>query len=207
MKVYFVRHGESEYNIKKLWQHRKVPLSENGKKQAEFLAKRFVKIPIDIIISSPYCRSRGTAEVISKKLKKKVIFSKLIGENKMPKESIGKYAYSKEVIAIKKVMRQNAQNPQWRYSDEENFAEFKGRIRKFFGYLNKLDEKNVLVVSHGGPIRLVLLFMIFGDGFEPETYYRFIDVMRLANTGITMCEREKNGHWNVWVFNDHAHLG
>ncbi|KKS07077.1 MAG: Phosphoglycerate mutase [Parcubacteria group bacterium GW2011_GWF2_43_11] len=207
MKVYFVRHGESEYNIEKLWQHRKVPLSENGKKQAEFLAKRFTKIPVDVIISSPHCRSRGTAEIISRKLKKKAIFSELVGERKMPEESIGKYAYSKEVRKIEKAMRQNAKNPKWHYSNEESFAEFKGRIRKFFGYLNKLKEDNVLVVSHGGPIRLTILFMILGDDFEPEIYYKFIDVFRMTNTGITMCERQENGHWNLWAFNDHAHLG
>ena len=207
MKVYFVRHGESEYNIEKLWQHGNVPLSEKGKKQAEFLAKRFTKIPIDLIISSPQSRGKETAEIINKKLKKKVVFSGLVGERKMPRESIGKYAYSKEVMVIEKAMRKNAKNHGWRYSDEENFAEFKGRIQKFFGYLNKLKEENVLVVSHGGPIKLTILFMIFGNGFEPETYHRFTDVMRLTNTGITMCERDKNGHWNLWVFNDHSHLG
>lgn len=207
MKVYFVRHAESEYNIEKLWQHRKVPLSEKGKRQAEFLAKRFTKIPVDLIISSPHSRSRETAEIINKKLKKKVVFSRLVGEKKMPRESIGKYAYSEEIVAIEKAMRKNAKNPEWHHSDEENFAEFKGRVQKFFKYLNKLKAENVLVVSHGGSIKLIVLFMIFGDGFGPETYYKFTDVMRLTNAGITMCEREKNGHWNLWVLNDHSHLG
>lgn len=38
MRVYFVRHGESEYNAKQLFQHGDVPLSEKGRKQAEFLS-------------------------------------------------------------------------------------------------------------------------------------------------------------------------
>jgi broad specificity phosphatase PhoE len=207
MKIYFVRHGESTYNAKELFQHGNVPLSEKGKKQAEFLAKRFTKIPIDLIISSHYSRGKETAEIINKKLKKKIIFSKLIGEMKMPKESIGKYAFSDEVRKIKEAIIKNAGNPKWHYSDEENFTECKRRIGKFFKYLNGLKEENVLIVSHGGPIRMMVMFMIFGNKIKPETFYKFIDVFRVTNTGITMCEREKNGHWNLWTFNDHAHLG
>ena len=111
MKVYFVRHGESEYNAKSLFQDGKVLLSEKGKQQAQVLAERFLNIPIDIIISSPYPRAKKTAEIINKKIKKKIIFSELIGERKMPKETIGKYAYSDELIKIKDLMRKNAKNP------------------------------------------------------------------------------------------------
>lgn len=207
MKIYFIRHGESEYNAKELFQHSDVALLGKGVKQAEFLAKRFSKIPIDVIISSSYTRAKQTAEIIGKKLKKKIIFSELIGEKIMPKESIGKYAFSEEVNTIKKAMRNNANNPSWRYSDEESFSEFKNRITKFFEHLNSLKEENVLIVSHGGPIRMTILLMMFGNDFEPEIYYKFIEFFRLTNTGITLCEREENGHWNLWVFNDHSHLG
>ena len=208
MKVYFVRHGESEYNAKELFQHGNVPLYEKGKKQAEFLAKRLSKIPIDLIVSSPHTRARETAEIISKKLKKKIVFCEFSGEKIMPEESIGKYAFSDEVNAIRKAMRENANNPDWHYSNEENFTEFKSRVKKFFEYLNSLKEENVLVVSHRGPIRMAILFMMFGnDDFEPELYYKFINMFRLTNTGITVCEKEKTGHWNLWAFNDHSHIG
>jgi len=207
MKVYFVRHGESEYNANQLFQSKDVPLTKKGKKQAEFLSKRFFDVPIDIIISSPAERAKQTTEIISKKLKKKLVFSDLINERRMPKESIGKYAYSKEIIKIKKLMRKNANNLSWHYSDEENFTEFKNRIKKFFKYLNSRKEKNILIVSHGGPIRMTILFMMFGgDKFDPEIYYNFIELFRLTNTGITMCEKSKDGRWDLWAFNDHAHL-
>lgn len=207
MKVYFVRHGESEFNAKELWQHGDVVLSEKGKKQAEFLAKRLSKIPIDLIVSSSYVRAKETAEIINKKLKKRIVFTELAGEKRMPKESIGKYAFSDEVAEIKNAMIKNANNPLWRYSDEENFTEFKNRIERFFNYLNSLKEENVLVVSHGGPIRMTVLFMMLDNKINPELYYKFIELFRIKNTGLTMCEREENGHWNLWVFNDHAHLG
>jgi len=208
MKVYFVRHGESEYNAKELFQHSEVLLSKKGKEQAKFLGKRFSKIPIDIIISSPHARAKETAEIINKKLKKKISFSGLIGERRMPKESIGKYAFSEEVTKIKEAMRKNTNNSSWHYSDEENFSDFKIRIKKFFKYLNSLKEENVLIVSHGGPIRMTILSMMFKEGnIDLEFYHKFNDLFRITNTGITMCEKQKDGHWNLWTFNDYHHLG
>ncbi len=208
MKVYFVRHGESEYNAKKLFQDSNVLLSEKGKKQAKFLAKRLSKISIDVIISSPYPRAKKTAEIINKKLKKEIRFSELIGERKIPKESIGKYAFSEEVMKIKEAMRKNDDNSSWHYSDEENFIEFKTRIKEFFKYLNNLKKENVLVVTHGGPIRMTILCMMFRNSdIDSKTYHKFNDLFRITNTGITMCEKNKDGDWSVWTFNDYAHLG
>ena len=208
MKVYFVRHGESEYNAKNLFQDGKVLLSKKGEQQAQVLAKRFLNIPVNIIISSPYPRAKKTAEIINKKIKKEIIFSELIGERKMPKETIGKYAYSDELIKIKELMRNNAKDSFWHYSDEENYSEFKNRIDKFFKYLNNLKEENVLVVGHGGPIRMTILNIMFlGKDIDPEIYYKFNELFRITNTGITMCEKHKDGRWDLWTFNDIAHLG
>ena len=70
MKLYLVRHGQTEHNASSLHQDEKVELSKQGKKQAIILAKRFSKIPIELIYSSPMNRARKTAEVINKKIKK-----------------------------------------------------------------------------------------------------------------------------------------
>lgn len=54
MKVYFVRHAESEGNVSEFEHADGVNLTEQGRKQAESLAKRFKKIPVGIILSSTY---------------------------------------------------------------------------------------------------------------------------------------------------------
>lgn len=64
MKVYFVRHGQTKYNVLQEHQPEDAGLSELGIKQAEILAKRFSKIPIDIIYSSPMKRVKQTVEII-----------------------------------------------------------------------------------------------------------------------------------------------
>ncbi|MBL7156390.1 MAG: histidine phosphatase family protein [Candidatus Pacebacteria bacterium] len=207
MKVYFVRHGESEYNVLYLHQHEKVGLSEKGIKQAKILAKRFSKIPINIIYSSPLKRAKQTVEIINKTVKKKIIYSDFLKERKRPSEFLGKKADSSEVLKIHEIINPHDNDPLWHYSDEENFIEFKKRVKKFFDVLAKTKKENILVVTHGGPIKILVLTMMLGDELTPEIFRKFADLFELSNTGITLCEKNEKGKWIVRVFNDHTHLG
>lgn len=67
MKIYVVRHGQTDYNINGLFQGRKdIPLNSVGIKQAEETAQKFKNIPVDIILVSPLTRAKETAKYISK---------------------------------------------------------------------------------------------------------------------------------------------
>ena len=205
MKVYFVRHGETKYNVLQAHQPEDAELSELGIKQAEILAKRFSKIPIDIIYSSPMKRARQTAEIINRYLKKEIIYSDFLKERKGPSEFIGKRTDSAEVLEINKIRNLHEDDPLWHYSDEENFIEYKERVEKFLNLLSKVKKENILVVTHGGPIKM-MVFLMMDNNFTPQTFYRFSNLFKLDNTGITFCERDKKG-WLVFAFNDHSHLG
>lgn len=66
--IYFVRHGETDYNRQGLIQGRtNIPLNETGLKQAEETARYFRKrgITFDEVYSSPLIRARMTAAIIS----------------------------------------------------------------------------------------------------------------------------------------------
>ena len=77
MKLFLVRHGETDHNAKKLLVSiTYVPLNEKGREQARLLAKRLKNEQIDVIISSPLSRARETAEIIAEQHGKKVIVSK-----------------------------------------------------------------------------------------------------------------------------------
>jgi len=67
VKLYFVRHGESEANILHVisnrgWVH---PLTEKGRQQARDLANRLKDAGIARIYTSPLCRAVQTAEILS----------------------------------------------------------------------------------------------------------------------------------------------
>ncbi len=71
MIIALVRHGQTEYNAKKLIQGRiDNPLNKTGKKQANDLALQLLEknVMFDRIISSPLSRALETAFIISRKL-------------------------------------------------------------------------------------------------------------------------------------------
>ena len=206
MKVYFVRHGQTKYNILQVYQSEYAELSQSGIRQTEILAKRFSKISIDIIYSSPMKRAKQTAEIINKFLKKKIIYSDFLKERKDPSDFLGKRADSFGILKINKIRDLHENDYLWHYSDEENFIEYKERINKFFKFLSKTKKRNILVVTHGGPIKMII-FLMMGTKFTPQTFYRFSDLFKLNNTGITLCERDKKEVWSVRAYNDHSHLG
>ena len=71
MKLYFVRHGESEANTRHVISNRESPfgLTDLGRQQANSLADRLKDIPITAIFSSPVLRARETADILSQSLR------------------------------------------------------------------------------------------------------------------------------------------
>ena len=67
MKLYFVRHGESEANVLHVISNRESPfgLTPLGRQQANTLANQLRDIPITTIFSSPILRARQTAEILA----------------------------------------------------------------------------------------------------------------------------------------------
>ena len=86
MKIYFVRHGQTQANIENVYYtlddsiH---PLTKRGEKQATHTGKYLDKIEkFDLIISSSKLRCIQTAKLISKEIgyKDDIIINKLITE-------------------------------------------------------------------------------------------------------------------------------
>jgi probable phosphoglycerate mutase len=67
MKLYFVRHGESEANIQHIISNReaRLGLTPFGIQQAQELAEKLQGIPVNAIFSSPIFRARETADILS----------------------------------------------------------------------------------------------------------------------------------------------
>ena len=71
MKLYFVRHGESEANTRHVISNREslFGLTALGKKQAIILADQLKDIPVTAIYSSPVLRAKETADILSQSLR------------------------------------------------------------------------------------------------------------------------------------------
>ena len=66
MKLYLVRHGETDWNVlDKKQGTTDVPLNEVGRKQAEKLREEIRDLEFDVCIASPLKRAYETAEIIT----------------------------------------------------------------------------------------------------------------------------------------------
>ncbi|GIW13049.1 MAG: alpha-ribazole phosphatase [Tepidiforma sp.] len=64
--LYLVRHGQTNHNAEERGLGRAdVPLSPLGRRQAEALARRFERVPLDAVLSSPLQRAADVARAIA----------------------------------------------------------------------------------------------------------------------------------------------
>ncbi len=67
MKIYFVRHGETQWNKERRLQGQtNIPLNENGRQVAELSREGIKNIHFDIAYASPLVRAKETAEILLK---------------------------------------------------------------------------------------------------------------------------------------------
>ena len=99
MRLYFVRHGESEANTTGLFSNRPpgAALTAAGREQAESLAVRLHDAGITQIYSSPLLRARQTAEILSAALNAPVEVTDALREYDM-----GIYEGTKDPVAGRK---------------------------------------------------------------------------------------------------------
>ncbi|HVY72838.1 MAG TPA: histidine phosphatase family protein [Candidatus Paceibacterota bacterium] len=211
-KIYFVRHGESDANAGgPLKPENEVSLTELGHEQAEFVGQRATKLGVDVIISSTLFRARQTAEHISQATGLPVETSDLLIERRYPSAGHGR---TKDDPILKEILhalevRFGEDDP--KHSDEETFEEIKERVIKALEYLANRPEENILVVTHGITLRILVAVALFGPELTRREAGKIVNVFKTKNTGISYFEYDPelqpHAPWIVRTWNDHAHLG
>ncbi len=128
MKVYLVRHGESEENLTKNYGGLTSELTSNGTKQTEFVANRLKSISIDKFFSSDMLRAKQTSEIINKVVKKKIVYTDLIREKSVPSIILGKNETDPSAQEIMTQIKSNFHDKSFQHSDEDTFTQFRDRI-------------------------------------------------------------------------------
>ncbi len=205
MKVFLIRHGQSMLNGRGIHQSPDTGLSERGIRQAEAMAERFVGVKVDLILASRYRRAMHTAQIISRRIDRRVVYTKLLNEFKNPTEVEGLRHGSAKAMKIAKMIRAHAHDPKWHYSDEENMFDKITRGKKAVKYIEDMHADSVIVATHSGLLRMILAIGIFGKELTPEDFAKIVSFMMTENTGITECE-VTGGRWRLITFNDFVHL-
>lgn len=213
--IYVVRHGQSESNIGPIRQGIESPLTERGREEAAFVARRIKTLPAEALISSPYVRARETAEIIAAETGLPIEYSDLLTERRMSSELKGIPHKDPLNVRVNKLIRENFHLPGWRHSDEENFDDLKKRAGDALSFLENRPEQNILVVSHGMFARVLLARVIMGEDLTGLECEHFIRSLRMKNTALTVLrfdgevqESQEGGEapWKVLTWADYAHL-
>lgn len=207
--IYFVRHGESELNAQGIRQGPDGKLTEKGMNQALETAKKFPKEKgeAQVIISSPYERTRETTDIIAKELGiTKIDYTPLLAERKNPTEIVGHW---KEEVGVKLIVDQidkSFHDDNFRYSDEENFVDLKTRAKKLLDYIKNRPEKRIIMVTHSIFLKMVVSYMLKGDALTASEYNKLSFFNPIDNAGITIVKYIphwfKKEEWKLVAWND-----
>lgn len=179
--IYLVRHGQTDWNIKKIIQgHTDISLNDNGRKQAKIVSEVIKKYKIDKIYSSDLRRAKQTANIINENYGFTIISDHRLREmNYGDLEGIAIPTISQDVWDIYN------SNPEKLHA--EPISNVYHRIKSFFEEIDLND--NMIIVTHGGTLRVMMYYMKNKDKFNKEIYDK-----EYRNTKI------KNGsiyEWNV----------
>jgi broad specificity phosphatase PhoE len=158
MRLYFVRHGESEANTQQVISNRESPfgLTSRGQKQANALAEKLKDIPITAIYSSPVLRARETAKMVSQTFHIQVQITEALREydcgileEKSDEEA---WKLHREIAEDWTLNHNYLRKPE----GGESFLDIQNRFLPFIESLKYSSDKHVLLIGHGGLFHLML---------------------------------------------------
>ena len=159
MRLYMMRHGQTDWNKKHLFQGRTdIPLNENGRYVAELTREGMKEIPFDIAFCSPLCRAKETAEII---LRGRDI--ELIEDERIIEMGFGPYEAT-DMRSLDECMEIFFKHPEQFEVPEgsESFEEVLEREGAFLEELRShpnLQDSTILIATHGAALRGLICYM------------------------------------------------
>jgi broad specificity phosphatase PhoE len=147
--ILLARHGETDWNLEgRVQGHTDRPLNETGEAQARRLAEELAGVRIDAVYSSDLARALATAQAVAEPRGLRVAPLAALRER-----NFGTW----EGLRDEEILERFPQAHTGPWGDDETVEELAGRI---LAALQEIAERHprddVLVVSHGGPLRAVL---------------------------------------------------
>ena len=155
MKIYYVRHGQTDWNLAERMQGggSEKKLNETGIKQAKETKQELENVKYDVLICSPMHRAIQTAEIINKDRNVPIIIDERIRERKLGELEGNKVTDETE----KKIWDYNLN---YQIPNGENIHDFEKRILEFFNEIKlKYVDKTVLIVAHGGIAKVIKMHL------------------------------------------------
>ncbi len=154
--IYLLRHGRTGYSGKYIGSS-DVQLSDEGREQIQCLGKKCQQLQVELVICSPMIRCRQSYELLN--IDGPVEFDSDLQEidfGRWEKKSFDEIAANEPQL-----VNQWASNPgSFTFPEGDAIKDFVNRIKKIHLKIAQIDQKNILIVSHGGVIRLLLCLFL-----------------------------------------------
>ena len=170
MRIYLVRHGETELNQKKCYYgHMDVGLSEKWVKQAKAIGAFFQNRSFDVVVSSPLIRAVKTAEYILGGREQKIVVDERLSE-----QNFGIFeGFTYEQLLERypdEFQSWNQDFSGYRIPGGESFSDVRDRIDNYLKELIGRDG-TMLLVAHKGTLGH---FLASSLGLPLEGYWNFV---------------------------------
>ena len=201
VKVVFVRHGQTEWNVSGRYQGQSdVALSAAGIEQAAKLAANFPVEHIDAIYASDLIRARVTAETVAKRVG--------LGVNLEPafrELSFGDWeglTYEQIVASSPDAMENFLAHPDiLDIPHGESFPEVQQRaMSRLQELIQKHEGQTIMVAAHGAVLRTMLTAAL-------HMPLQYLWSIRQFNTAVNIVRYDAEGNPTVELLNSTAHLG
>ena len=198
-RIYLIRHGQTGFNAEgRIQGQMHNPLSQKGHRQAKALARRIQSEGIESLHASDLLRTRQTAEPISEATGLPITF-----HTEFREICLGDFqglTWREAESKFPKECEQYVQDPfDFVFPNGENFLQVRDRsFRRALEIAHEYEGQRIAVVTHGGPIGLMLVEFLMAD---ITLYNRILTY----NTSVNIVERGANG-WEIVALNDTCHL-
>ncbi|MEM9081274.1 MAG: histidine phosphatase family protein [Verrucomicrobiota bacterium] len=203
-ELYFIRHGETEWNRSGLWQgHSDSPLTENGRDQAKALGQRFASenLSFDAIYTSDLGRAHDTCKLLTAPIDQS---DQIQLEPALRERALGHL----EGLTFQQIQDQHPEEARLHAAGDPHFSPANGgeswadTFARAGAALRTIvrnhPDQRILAVSHGGIVGMLLRDCLGLNLLPPRRF-------QLPNAALNIF-RFTDPDWSLQTWGDTAHL-
>lgn len=200
-EIYFIRHGQTEYNAQRIIQGSGVDsdLNEVGIGQANAFYQKYKDVPFEVVLTSKLKRTHQTVKPFIDAGLREERFAEINEMNWGVHE--GKKGSPELRVDYTKMLEEwQKGNYGYKLEQAESANELGARLKKFTAHIKTRPEKTILVCSHGRALRCLMSVL-------KELEYKEMEQFNHSNTGLwKVFYNSDTDKFELLTNNDTSHL-